>query len=406
MNYFPLNKIRSTSGTYKLWISFSLLFIICLGVFRINQPYYGDEYHFVQTIRLFGSTSWPLIFKDYPEVTTPLTYIIFAAWGKIFGFELYTLRLLLLIISFIFLLILYRMIFLFERNEKRVLLLCIVIMLNPYMWGLSIFVFTDMLMLLFLITAVYSFGRNYYLIAAVLLGLAILCRQYSLIFAVGLWLYLLVQGILKSDYKIFIRFTSVLVICLIPFVILMILWGGMSPPSGRRLFIVQDSFFWNPHGFVTYVSFSAIYIFPLIVINYRKLINYKRLLFPSIFFSIIYLLFPVQVSEVTKIQVHLDTVGLIHKLIHYVFGSGLIGNVVLYFYFIIGIWLLLVFLSEDTKNLKLRVLNNNFLFTLIIFLFLTVMPFSYQIWEKYLVMIIPLLVLRFDKVREFTKSYK
>jgi len=74
--------------------------IIAVFVFTLHAPAKGDEAHFVEAIKYFGDLDITKV-HDYEEVTTPLVYFVYAAWGNIAGFELHNLRLLSLLIAFI-----------------------------------------------------------------------------------------------------------------------------------------------------------------------------------------------------------------------------------------------------------------------------------------------------------------
>src|SRR4029450_10792173 len=55
---------------------------------------WGDEAHYLDTVRFFGS-SWSFdLLRSYPEVTAPLTYMVYSLWGRLAGFDLTALRLL------------------------------------------------------------------------------------------------------------------------------------------------------------------------------------------------------------------------------------------------------------------------------------------------------------------------
>ena len=320
----------------KIWLVISFIFIIAAALSAIGHPSYGDETHFVETIRLFSSASWPDIIKDYPEVTTPLVYIIYAAWGKLVGTGLIELRILSLIISFLFLLVLYLYVISYTKNEKLGLLLCALVIINPYIWGLSVFIFTDMLTLLFVLSALYMFTRDKPGLTAFLLGMAVLCRQYAIIFTIALWLYISLRSYYSREKRTFFKYTLYLFISLIPLIVLI----------------------------------------------------------PAVIISCLYFIFPVGVSKVTSISNNLDTVGLIHKLLFSLAGRGVLSEIILFVFFFAGIWIILIFLKEDIHTIQSGRISPVLLLSLCYYIFLMIMPFSYQVWEKYLILILPVLSLR------------
>lgn len=388
------DKFFTLSMYNKIWLIVSLLFILTASLFEINHSYWGDEFHFVETVRLFESSSLPDIIKDYPEVTTPLVYIVYALWGKLFGVSLITLRILSLIISFSFLMILYNYVAVYIKNEKLSLILCCAVIINPYMWGLSVFVFTDMLALLFVFTALYLFKLGKPGMTSLFLGLSILCRQYTVIFIAALWIFVLIKSINSNENRIFLKYTVYIVASSLPFIFLVILWGGISPRSGLEKFTAGNDLSWNTHAFTTYVSFSALYILPLLLFFNKRLLIYKRFLIPAVIAGCIYFFSPVEVSEVTRIQNNINTVGQIHKLINALAGVGITSDIILYVFFSLGLWILMIFVKEDIIAVRSGSVPYFILLSGIFYCFLMIMPFSYQIWEKYLVMIIPVISLR------------
>ena len=59
-----------------------------------RTPPWGDEAHFLETIRLFGAGVSLELLRAYREMTAPLTYLVYAAWGHLAGFDTPRLRLL------------------------------------------------------------------------------------------------------------------------------------------------------------------------------------------------------------------------------------------------------------------------------------------------------------------------
>ena len=183
--------------SYQTWIIFSLIFLSILALVSINNPYHGDEKHIVETIRLFANNFSIETIKDYTEVTPPLFYIIYAIWAKFFSYSSESLRILTLIISFATWQILYLLMLSFTKNEKHSFLLSLLIIINPYFFGTSVYVFTDMLTLFFMIASVLAFQKDKILLFFVLSSAATLCRQYAIIVPSAVIIYSLVN--FKAD---------------------------------------------------------------------------------------------------------------------------------------------------------------------------------------------------------------
>jgi hypothetical protein len=204
----------------------------------------------------------------------------------------------------------------------------------------------------------------------------------------------LIRSIITGEKKILLRYSIYAFISILPYIFLIIIWKGLSPPSGIQKFIPEQTLHWNPHAFTTYVSFSVLYILPVLLVFTKRLWTYRRFLIPAFAAGCIYLIIPVGVSEVTRYQNNLETVGLAHKYLISLIGSGLISDIILYMFFSLGLWILIIFLKEDIMALSSGKIPYFILFSAIIYSFLIVMPLSYQIWEKYLIMIIPIISIR------------
>ncbi len=67
---------------------------IVLWMMTKDLPPWGDEEHFLLTVRLFGQGVSTDVLRTYPEMSGPLTFAAFAAWGRVAGFDTASLRLL------------------------------------------------------------------------------------------------------------------------------------------------------------------------------------------------------------------------------------------------------------------------------------------------------------------------
>lgn len=390
----------SVSNYRKTWYVIVLFLLVVLGFWGLNRGYWGDESHFVETIRTFSSSTFFNSIKDYPEVTTPLPYLIYSWWGKLFGLNLPDLRLLTLIISASFFILIFHFFKACLKEEKSALILSVILLINPYMWGLSIFVFTDMITLLFIYLSLFMISKEKVGPGAVILGLAVLSRQYSVIFILAVWLFLLIRLIKEGERKKFFTFTGFSILSLIPYLLLILIWKGLSPPAGINKFIPDTSLHWNTNTFITYVTFLAIYILPIIIIAGRELSKYKKLMLPALIVGLLIFLFPVEASGVSRVWNNTETVGLVHKFLLNYLGAGFFSGAILYLFFSLGLWILIILVKMDYNLLTAGNISPALLFSLCIYIFLIVMPFSYQVWEKYLTMVIPVLLLRISLIRQ------
>lgn len=383
-----MNKIKS----HIFWLVFSLIALTLIGIVSLKLPFRGDERHIVETIRLFADNFSINTIKDYPEVTPPFFYIFYALWAKIFSSSLESLRILTLIISFITWQLLFYLIKLFVKKDIHVLLLSFLIVVNPYFFGTSVFVFTDMLTILLSLVAIVTFVKDKVIYFIIFTLLAILCRQYAVIIPLAVILYSLFNY--SKDKSIDRKFIISSSLTFVPLFFLFVIWGNISPASGMEKWIVSNSYFYNPDYINTYLTFSAIYILPLtILFIIKNQLNYKSLLIAAII-TLSLSLFPVKTSIATLEFTDYKTVGIVHNAFVNFWGIGSIEiKIILWFFLFVGCYIIIELLKRLYFSIKTRSAEKETIFTLLWILFLLIMPFSYQVWEKYLTMILPFLVI-------------
>lgn len=377
---------------YLYWILFSVVVLSLLGYFTIELPPHGDERHFVETIRSFSASLNFGMIKDYPETTPPLFYVIGAIWAKIFNDSLESLRIFNLLISFVTWQCIYLLLNLFSKNRLHTFLLSLLVVLNPYFLGLSVFVFTDMITIMFGLLAVISLVKEKYYLFILLSTLAILCRQYAIIFplsAIVFWAAQRLTG--KRIAKL--NFAGA-VLSILPLLILFSIWGDIAPAAGVKKWIVKNDDVYNISYINTYLTFTIFYISPLFIILLKKTkLNFIDVL-AAVVLSVILSFFPISPSKATLVQTDYNTVGYAHLYLVRIFGENTILLKFILGLFLLGgcyftILLLKVFF-EDIKNQQIT--EGNY-FTLVWLIFLILMPFSYQVWEKYLTIVLPYIII-------------
>lgn len=329
-----MNKIKP----YHIWFVFSLISLTIIGFISLKLPFRGDERHIVETIRLFTSNFSLETIKDYPEVTPPFFFIFYAMWARIFDQSIESLRILTLIISFTTWQILYLLNLLFTKNEKHSFLLSLLIIANPYFLGTSVYVFTDMLTMLFVLASILSFIRNNNFRFLIFSTLAILCRQYVIIIPIAIIIYSLTNY--KTDKSESVKYLISSAISFVPLIVLFILWEDIAPKSGIEKWIIPNSSFYNLDSINTYVTFSVVYIFPLIFLLIKKIRISFFVSSISLVLTILLSLFPIKPSAVTLVQTSQTTVGYAHKFIITILGStGFLISVVLGLLLLLGSYL-------------------------------------------------------------------
>jgi hypothetical protein len=376
----------------RLWAVFSFLCLTLTGIFAINLPIRGDEGHIVETIRFFAKNFNIDTIKNYPEVTPRFFYIIYAIWANIFGGSLESLRLFNLIIAFTAWQFLFYLIKFFIKNKIHVFLLSLFIVINPYFFGASIFVFTDIITIMFSLAAVIFFIKDRLLYYIIFCILALLCRQYAVIIPLAVIIYSSLNFAKnKRTNKTFIVGSF---ITLVPLIILFTIWKNIAPAYGVEKWIVPNSSIYNLDYINTYLTFSVIYILPLAIFFFKKVeFNYNSLIIAFLFAALLSF-FPIKASLATLRFTDYRTVGIVHQIFAGFFGLENIGlKIILWLLLFAGCYINTELLKRVYVLIKLKSSDKEIIFTLLWFLFLLIMPFSYQVWEKYLTLVLPFLVI-------------
>ena len=361
-----------------------------------GRPPWGDEHHFADTIRLFAGTPWTAVVGDYPQVTPPLFYMLYAAWGRVFGLELDVLRACSAVVGVVTLWMLRRFVARYVSGGLLVFGLCALFLVNPYFPGLSVLVFTDMSALLCVLLAYFWFGHGRFAAAAAALAASLLLRQYAVVFWLALAGAATWGSLFSERRREWVRGLCLLALAPLPLVALVLWWGGLTPPSGREIWIVGDAAMaWNPHALTTYLAFLALYLVPFAAVLANRLRGHGKWWFIALPLGIaLQALAPVRATRTAVEQAGIETVGLLHRVLRHIVGSGWGEHVTLSIACSAGVWLLLVFLRDDLRRWRRGAPSMAATLSLTLYLYLAVMPLSYQIWEKYLLLVLPLAVVR------------
>jgi hypothetical protein len=367
---------------------------IGLAIISLQGVEWPDETHFVETIRLFAADPSLRTLSNYPEVTPPFVFGIYALWGYVAGFDLSALRALSLVVSTLTFLLLHRLFFLATHNSLATILSCLFLILNPYMIGLSFFVSTDIMSLMFVLLAglgVYKGNAWLFLVGA---SLALLCRQYNMYLLVAVGVYSLCSFI-NGDRKASIRMMISCALSLLPLLVLIYIWEGPAPMDGIKKWVPGNEPISFHLNYVTaYVSLISVYAFPFILLRYRILIRSKATIILALLLSATYIRFPVEPSSVVLAQTGRTTVGLFHRALQAIVGHSVFQHLIFGILFFVGIVVVLNVIEDAYYWVKCRSCQYEFFLDFMLFGFLLVMPFSYQLWEKYLIHVLPFLALR------------
>lgn len=378
---------------YQIWFIFSLIALTVIGIISIRLPFRGDERYIVDTIKLFASNLSIDTIKNYLEVTPPFFFIFYATWAKIFGSTVESLRILTLIISLIAWQLVFYLISLFVKKNIYVLLLSLLVVINPYFFGTSVFVFTDMLTIMLCLSAVILFLKDKYYSFLIFCSLAILCRQYAIIFPLSIIAFSIIN--LLNRKPINKRYIFGTIFTFLPLLILFFIWGNIAPSNGIQKWIVPTPHFYYVSYINTYVTFSVVYLFPLVITFLYKKIGFNLLnVAIALIVCLILLQFPIVPSAAAILQTDIRTVGFAHIALRELLGEeSLILKITLGVLLFLGCYINVVLIKFFLMEIKNKIYRKEMIFIIIWILFLITMPFSYQVWEKYLLLVLPFLLL-------------
>lgn len=379
-------KTTLQNNPYYTVAAYALLYCIALAwIFGFAHKPWTDEEHFYFTILEFIQHPDLNTLKHYEEMSTPLPFILYGVWGWLFDSDLATLRIFSLLIAFATLLSAYH---LFRKAGLHPLasFACILILsMNPYFIGVSFFVYTDMLCELFMIWAFISLIKRNIFLSCICLLLAILCRQYMVFFIPVIAAGIFVQENCMLKISL-IKKQLPLLIPLLGFGMLFLFWGGASPDNKLKSLYMLQTFTFHGDAFTAYMAASIVYTSPLLLLSLYEIkkIHVYLVLPVSLFW---YLLFPVQGSQVAiESMIHIDTIGLLHKTTHLLPHAA--EQIIWFVLFLFSCIVFVIAVEKVLKNYQ----SLTFLVCSSWLFFLLTMCLSYLTWEKYLLPILPMLL--------------
>ena len=233
---------RQTAICYiALGVPFLIVIIAFAGLTKTFPTFHGSDelvYHYPIIIKF--AREYPHIdFVNYRSATSPLFHIAFMFAGKLMGFELYKLRILNVLISYIAVAVLFRLlIFRLNMPVLRALIFSLMFSLSPYFFGASFILLTSNLGMLFCLSAVNCFYRfredaslKYLLLTCLFIAAALLTRQTFAWLALSFLIYLMIAQMTLASR---IAALAALVIAIMPLLTLVILWHGLVPPGFQQ----------------------------------------------------------------------------------------------------------------------------------------------------------------------------
>jgi hypothetical protein len=394
-NIIPAETYHKSSNEYRSSLLYTALFIIAylfgIAAIALRLPCWSDECHFVGTIVQFEQEFNLHTLVHYNEMSMPLPFVLYAAWGKCVGDSLNVLRLFSLLIACATFFAFHSLFFLVLRKGLFSFLLVVFLALNPYMAGVSVFVFTDMLMMLSLALFMLGMARHNLPLLFFSSMAGLLCRQYF-VFATGAGILFFIHvWILENKEIKFLRSAGVLLASMIPMVSFFTLWHGLCPDNADKSLYIRGGPQFHLNSLTLYITLVFVYSFPLLVGLRKHFYRNRRLLILSLILGFFYWLFPI-VPSTAALDVNITTVGYFNRLLRIWPGKGLEH----YFLFVLFTLALPVCMQIgiDLVNLVARRKAEFPLFLcLTVFSFFAVMPFSYLDWEKYFLPLLPVMAL-------------
>jgi hypothetical protein len=367
-------------------IAYAIFYCIALiAFFGFSHTPWTDEEHFYFTVLEFIQQPTLHTLKHYEEMSTPLPFVVYALWGSIFGDSLAILRVFSLFITFTTILSAFCLFKKFNLSTSVSYICIFILTINPYFMGVGFFVYTDLLCELCMLWVFINLINREILLSCTYLLLAILCRQYMVFFLPVMVICLFSQHSFKINTTLIKQELSIL-IPVIGFTLLLLFWGGANPDNTLQKLYIHQAFVIHCDALTAYMAASIVYTFPLLLLILKD-IRKQHFLYVIPLSVMWFVFFPVQGSQVAIDSIiHIDTIGLIHKATH-AFPAFIEQ----------GIWLLLfissclVFAIAIEKSVK-NYQSPTFLICLSWFFFLLTMSLSYLTWEKYLLPILPLLL--------------
>jgi hypothetical protein len=362
-------------------------------VVGIDRPLRGDELHFVETIVHFGTSPLSLdLIAHYNEMSGPVPFVLYGAWGRMFGFEPHVLRLFSIAVA----LATYAFLYWFLQSESGDARLALggtaFVALHPYMLYLSLFIYTDMLAILCLIVALAAVRRERPLWLAAALAGAVLNRQYLVFVTLGAGAYTLARYLKRRERRDLVQMLAVAASTL-PLAGLCLLWKGLCPDGGLKHVYLEQHTSYHVSSLVLYVSLAAIYLSPVLALRWRTFIPRKSAALAALALSGLYWVFPVSPSP-SAVEAGTFQVGMLHQTLHRLSGNELVAQLVFFAGFAGGLAIVGGLVVDSVARWRSGRIDYQFFLDLTVIMFFAVMPFSYLHWEKYFMPLVPILVLR------------
>jgi hypothetical protein len=380
-----------------LWFIVFLVIIQSATIYflDISRPPWGDENHYIYTVLDFGREISLDTLKNFNrEVSPPLGFIFYALWGRVFGFQVPVLRILSVIIAFITFLLMHRLAHITLENGLTALLSTAFIVLNPYMLGLTVFIYNDMVTIMFLVICCIAIIRKRPLVFLVSSACALVCRQYFVFLPAAAGLYFLIIYFREKDRHA-LKMAVMSALSGIPLGLLMVLWGGLGPSHRIRNEILGTDvrLYFHLSYLTLYICLMFIYLLPIVLLKWKVFYMNLKVLSVCFFLSWTYWLFPVAAAQ-SSLKYEITTVGYFHRFLAAVLKKQFLIDTVFFICFFMGLAMAAHIVMDLFRRYKSRKTDYIMFLDMAILAFLAIMPLSFMVWEKYFLLVLPLLCAR------------
>lgn len=200
-------KLLSSEKTVLIVVLFVTALAISLGALSENRALFdSDEEIYLRVIKIFDRGLSLELLRSYqgePASPAPIFFIIYAWWGKIFGFSYQVFRGLSLVLTLLTMLCLS--IFLRKQAQNQRVFFPLLLFLFPYIFSMGFSVMAEPLTLLFTVVGIccYLYGLENESDVALFLGsIAITAALYVRIHAVFASVALAIVMLLQKDRSV------------------------------------------------------------------------------------------------------------------------------------------------------------------------------------------------------------
>ena len=176
-------------GKAAAFLTIAIAYTAFLFAFSfLTFPLKEDEIHYWTTVERFSTALIPSLeqLRHYPELSTPLPFVIFGQLEFLTGRGLILGRYLNFVLSLV---MLSTIVYLAKNSLRFPVLLIAPLLVNPYLILTSNYLYTEMLATFFAFFGVLTYLQKKPFSSAVLFVLSISCRQYMLAFPVAIFVY-------------------------------------------------------------------------------------------------------------------------------------------------------------------------------------------------------------------------